>query len=751
MTLFFSLMGGLLIAVALQLVTANLGIAIGLTLLDWRPKERLVNRSGSAEHAGTASSSQLPSANGTGQKASADTDFSLPVTHLLGFSVAAGLSIVLFVASLLSVEFGQIIAPRRGVIFGIVLWATYWLLFIWLSSTTVAIAANSLLGTAIAGGQRLLAAITQTLTSADSPATPASDQSSLLKELSAEISKIASVQQELPGLLANQKETLIAEICDRTQLSTPEVQNIIEAIAPNANSEKQSENNDNQQDSPTEAKAPAKHTSATAIVETSPSAASALSSLPATVVSQLDLPSWQSILKRALTQVDLSDLAVETLLQQLPQNIQPSWHVATLRENSATLTEKSPTEANKTDQTADQTTDHGAAIASIQSKLISYCRYTSLDHLTPQHLADKIDAQRQQHGLSAQEWRQYSLDIAAIESVLDRRRKLSEKRKQQLVETLHQSWPLPSEPAPSPSQKEAVSGIRAIAHQANQTLESHLEAIDWSQVSLEDIKPEIILLLNQLEAGTLQSLDWAALTHRIRLPTTAKKDFINWLQATLTDKLSSARPAAIEASQSLSQQLTTTFSERITQLLSHPEKSALQPAKLTKQLTQIVVSTLSAVPYPTELISTSDVSGLWQQLWNRDTWQRALEKRKDLTAEEIQQILTWGETAWQGEAQQIGEWMQAIRTEAQKLLSLPDISTMETMETARQHVVSQVANQIAKVQAQLSEQAIAAQTEIQQQAEAARKQVAIAAWWIFIALISSGSAAAGAGWLAAMY
>ncbi|MEL6469898.1 MAG: hypothetical protein AAFQ74_09235 [Cyanobacteria bacterium J06623_4] len=741
MTLFFSLMSGLLIAVALQLAAANLGIAIGLTLLDWRPKSRLTHRSSDPEHSDRASSSQLPSGNAPTQNTSADTEFSLPVTHLLGFGVAASLSIVLFVASLLAVEFSQLLAPRRGIIFGIVLWATYWLLFIWLSSTTVVIAANSLLGTAIAGGRRLLTTITQTFTSADSPATPASDQSSLLKELSAEISKVASVRQALPALLAHQKETLIAEICDRTQLSPPEVQSIIEAIATNTNFEKQSENNDNKQNSPTEAKTPlTEHSSTAVIVEPSSSATSALSSLPATMASQLDLPSWQSILKRALTQVDLSGLDIETLLQQFPQNIQPSQHIAALRDNSITFTKKSIPEVDKTEQRI----DHSAAIESIQSKLVSYCRYTNLDLLTPQHLADKIDAQRQQHGLSESEWRQYSLDITAIESVLDRRKKLPEKRKQQLVETLHQSWPLPSEPTIAPSQKEAVSGIRAIAHQANQTLESHLECIDWSQVSLEGIKPEIILLLDQLEAGTLQSLDWAALTHRIHLPTDAKKDFTNWLQATLTEKLAAAGPVAIEAGQSLSQQLTTILSERITQRLSHQEKSALQPTKLAKQLTQTVVSTLSTVPYPTELISTSDVSELWQHLWDKDMWQQALENRKDLTTEEIQKILTWGETVWQGEAQQIGKWLEAIRTEAQKLLSLPDISPVET---TRQYVVSQ----IARVQAQLSERAIAVQTEIQQQAEAARKQVAIAAWWLFIALISSGSAAAGAGWLATTY
>lgn len=205
----------------------------------------------------------------------------------------------------------------------------------------------------------------------------------------------------------------------------------------------------------------------------------------------------------------------------------------------------------------------------------------------------------------------------------------------------------------------------------------------------------------------------------------------------------------MEAGKLLSQQL----SQKITQLLTYQEKSALQPDKLTPQLAQIVVSTLSTVPRPAELVSTSDIGHLWQTLWNRDTWQQALENRKDLTTEEIQQLLSWGETVWQLKAQQVGDWLQAAQAEAQKLLSLPLLSLpmalpdVTAVETARQRVV----NQIVQVQERLSERAIAAQAKIQHQANTARQQVAIAAWWIFIALISSGSAAAGAGWLAATY
>ncbi|MEL6939771.1 MAG: hypothetical protein AAFO84_11325, partial [Cyanobacteria bacterium J06598_1] len=59
--------------------------------------------------------------------------------------------------------------------------------------------------------------------------------------------------------------------------------------------------------------------------------------------------------------------------------------------------------------------------------------------------------------------------------------------------------------------------------------------------------------------------------------------------------------------------------------------------------------------------------------------------------------------------------------------------------------------QIELAQTKVTERAAAVKAELQTQADAARRQVAIAAWWLFIALISSGSAAAGAGYLAAIY
>ena len=75
-----SLIFGLLMTAALQLVLTILGIALGFSLVDW-------------------------SAGGEPEQESQSGSGSLPISHLAGFGIALSLSLVLFVASLLTTEF----------------------------------------------------------------------------------------------------------------------------------------------------------------------------------------------------------------------------------------------------------------------------------------------------------------------------------------------------------------------------------------------------------------------------------------------------------------------------------------------------------------------------------------------------------------------------------------------------------------------------------------------------------------------
>ena len=102
-----------MVALVLQLLLANFGLALGLTVLDWSPDD---SPDDSPDSSDSSALKQRTSDNKT-QSTTASSEFSLPVTHLLGFGVAASLSLVIFAASLLATEFSQILDPRRGIYF----------------------------------------------------------------------------------------------------------------------------------------------------------------------------------------------------------------------------------------------------------------------------------------------------------------------------------------------------------------------------------------------------------------------------------------------------------------------------------------------------------------------------------------------------------------------------------------------------------------------------------------------------------
>lgn len=806
MTFLFSLIGGLLIAIAIQLVFANLGIALGLSVLKLAPAA-VVKRQKQKDQKRKDQKQEDQKQEDKQEESSASSETALPITHLLGFGVAAGFSGVIFVSTLFSVEFSELLEPRRGIIFGLIFWATYWLLFVWISSTTLAGIADSLIGTALKGGRQLVSTIKQAVdqfdaeaenvTSAESGAESPAEKA-VLEELIAEVSQLVDVQQALPTLLESEREALLAEICDRTNLSSEAAETITRGLESEIESEIKANASDSQVPSP-------------AIpVAATPSP---------TLMSQLNLPSWQQILRRTLNKVDLSDWDVETIWEQLPLESAQVKHLSSQLVDSVTAVLPEATEAEhktepelepaseavptlSSEQTVENTVKsadeniakhdvHGAAVKAIQSKIISFCRYTNTDSLTAEKLSEKVFTQLEEHSLHIDDVKGTLLDVEAIESVLSRRRKLTPLKKQQLVEALQTVWPTieQNEHADSAlaneqnsdsqpfsvqlarsdtdgSEEKDAASLRELAQAAYksvyQRLEDHLQSVDWSTVSLEDIKPEINLILEQIEReGTLRSLDWSALGSRIQLRETAKAEFTAWLQTAWLSKAQALRPAVIESTQTISRHL----ADQITDYLQHQDKSALQPEQIAKKLTRLVSHSISILPHPQSLIEHSNLEAIFDQrhwnraLWDKATWKKLLEDRKDLSVEEIQQILDWGERVWQPKVTQVGSWLQVAQSELREHLSLPDVGlpdvglpdtdvlSRKPLEEAKQKIVGQI--ELAQEKAQ--EKAIALKEDLQQQAEATRRQVAIAAWWLFIALVSSGSAAAGAGWLAAVY
>lgn len=631
MIIIFSLVGGLAIAIILQLLLASLGLALGLTVLDLSPAKT------DADTETTSSKS-------------AQSKFSLPTAgllgNLLGLGIALGLSGIIFITAFLAADFSLIINPRQGVIFGLIFWATYWLLLTWLGTTTVAGIVDSLLGGAIASIKQVFSAFKP------SPSTPDSESSeqSMLQSLAAELSQVANTQQALPALLASQREALVAEISDHTHLSPDQTATILTDL------------------SPTKPETPS----------TTYSPATTSSSLISKIESTLDLPSWQQISQQVLKQVDFSE--VEGLVyQQLPSFLQS--------EDEQNENGRSSSEQRQQSQQT-QPLEQTVTAKAIQRKLISYCRYTNVDLLTPDNLTSKIDNQKEEHSVDTLS--NIQIDIGAIDKVLSKRQNLATEKKQELVEVLELAWQseqppenppeqsLPTQPKQSPKRPPEHNTEESYPQKVQHALESSVQSVQWQEI---------------------------------------------------------LAPSVHEA-----QTLTETLKTQIVRYLQKQDKAAFHPVQMAKDLTHIVGSGLRSLPHPSDLPDLSEL----ESLWDKTSWQQALEERKDLTVEEIQEILAWSEAAWKPAAKQMGTWVHTLQSQAEQLGDLLDSTSLDT---ARQKIVEQVG--IAKEK--FDEQAIALKTELQMQADAARKQAAITLWWIFSALLFSGIAAGSAGWLATIY
>ena len=655
MVLILSLVGGLAIALTFQLLFANLGIALGLSLLDFSPADRKTKEV-ATEVTEATEATEVTEASTEG------TTLSLPITNIIGAGVLLSATTTIFVAALVSTEFSDLIALRRGIIFSLIVWALYWLLFIWLSTTTLTSVVDSILGTAIAGGRELLSLTKRARRSAPEQTPEQDSEAAMLQamsqELSSEIAKISAAQKALPALLAEQRADLIKEVCDRTQLSPTQADTVLSSVAPPTPSPSSKSSNQTPAYSASSANG-----ASTGLLASLGSAAK--TKVLSAVESQIDIPSWQEVSQKIIQNVDISDLeslwksssfssnflaaspkqdqAVEQAeAENLSDDISPNALDLGVSSLETSNLEASNLEASDVLKTKEKK-QPSAATKALQKKLIAYCRYTNSTALTPENLLEKIETQ--QEAKKIEDLSQTQLDIDAIATIISSRKSLSAEKKRALIKTLDKAIAPPAKPNKSAS---------------------HPSAHD--------------------------SLD-----------------------------------ALVETKQ------------KIAQYLYHRDKTSLQPKQVVQDLTRIVGSGLQAIPHPSQLPATSQI----ETLWDLSAWRQVLEKRKDMTIEETQQILHWLESGWEPVAHQANEWIQTMQTEASQLLDAPE----EIIDEARQQIVEQVG----QVKETVEAQAIALKKELQTQAEATRRQAAIAAWWLFGAISISCLAAGSAGWLAIQY
>ena len=126
-----ALIAGVVLAFAFQLLFTNLGVALGVSL---------------AGNSGDTKEEESDSFGGTIRK----------ISLIVGLGTLISVAVSLFVACSLAVKLSLFVSPLSGAIVGLVIWATYFSLLVWLSSTTVSSLIGSVVNTATSGFQAVV-------------------------------------------------------------------------------------------------------------------------------------------------------------------------------------------------------------------------------------------------------------------------------------------------------------------------------------------------------------------------------------------------------------------------------------------------------------------------------------------------------------------------------------------------------------------------------------------------------------------
>ncbi len=132
---FTALIAGVLLTFAFQLLLTNLGLATLMSL-----------NNGSSGRDNSESKTSMSK-----------------IGFYLGIATLVTVTTALFLASAFAVKLSLLASPASGAIVGLVIWATYFALMVWLSSSTIGSMVGTLLNTATAGLQTLISTVSSVI------------------------------------------------------------------------------------------------------------------------------------------------------------------------------------------------------------------------------------------------------------------------------------------------------------------------------------------------------------------------------------------------------------------------------------------------------------------------------------------------------------------------------------------------------------------------------------------------------------
>ncbi len=378
-----------------------------------------------------------------------------------------------------------------------------------------------------------------------------------------------------------------------------------------------------------------------------------------------------------------------------------------------------------------QRTAAAETLSDVQAKLIAYFRYTGLHKLTAESVEHKVRSQLEETALLTSsghlraDLADSAPDFNEIAQALERRRGITDEQLAELMNALKAAWQSYQKPDDEPFYS-ALSG--------------YFRSIDWPDtgldIGLDELKPQAIAQIKSIIASlptVPQQIDDSRLLESLSLSPATQSELSSWLQQSRNELLGTPRRWATRAAQ-VSQDWSEQLMTQVKHYLQHQKKSDLSSTQVLQDLSQITKAAARTVPHAARVLP--ELSGAF--------WQEALASRSDLDLGEGEAIAGRLTSAWQTVTQSVGHWEDELQSATQSVMQFV---SDDVVETTRQQFIDLLESAQSKIQTQTE----TVKRELEQQAEQVRHQAAIAAWWLFISLLTSGAASAGAGWLAVKY
>ncbi len=603
-----TILAGLLMAIAFQFLLTNLGIALGITVVSFRPKPIATQTSEAlaSEDEFDAEPDAEPDEAGHGPSSRVILQ---AVGIATGLSILLTVSGVLAIACFLAVRLSSTPDPVVGGILGILIWAAYVLLLTWVSSVAVGSVVDTALSSVTTGFRQLTSAV-RTLLNRDSTtplqAAPSSQEvtETVRQQVDAALAAM-DLRQPLDDYLATLAASSSdgakdganpAHSADTTPIRSGSTRSIPKASANGQSTRRVTSEFPNR---------PPVMAGATAAAGFEPSSLlSGLGGQLRSLLPQVDVPqAAQWALQQALDQVDLSEWDLERLWHQIQAsssddqssdapNVSPDFNLIRLDAETylrraqpwelqpdilqtdfadvlydseaaphhilpwlaaldrpfyiQQLQQRHDLEPDQIDQIADQLMTiqtavkhqvdaaaqaHAAdaapashavspvpdgAIALLHEKIESYLRYTNLDKLTADGLEQKLYSLLEDCAIPADAAPPSALDCPRLEQVLSRRQGLTEAHKAALLDRLTQTWSLVAQSPDRSAESEPLQKL------VSRTVTEVLQEINWSGITLEDAKQELLGAIAHPQGGVqslsrhFSTMDWSPVIQRLQ-------------------------------------------------------------------------------------------------------------------------------------------------------------------------------------------------------------------------------------------